>query len=337
MVDPPGIDETLPLGGFAAFASSDFETLRHALCRTLTPHRLRRIGGDAPVHGRINTAHLPGMRFHAMHVGPSVEVLPTHLSRSFMLHMPVFGATRFSIGKCSFEADGSAAAIMSPGMPIRAVWESECTAVLLCIEVNALERHLEHVVGFPLHQPLCFAPALDLSSTSGAAWRRLWNYVLRELEMSGPVRSPTLRDSETARLLMSTVLSVVPHNYSAALEGALQEDCPRFLMRAEAFMRARAGNPPTLAQIAAAAGVATRTLHKAFVRHRGRSPLRALRAMRLEGARSDLLTESPTMSITEIALRWGFTELGRFALEYRQRYGELPSETRRHAGAVSRV
>ena len=36
-------------------------------------------------------------------------------------------------------------------------------------------------------------------------------------------------------------------------------------------------------------------------------------------------------SITEIAGRWGFSHMGRFAVEYRKRFGEPPSQTLRRA------
>jgi AraC-like DNA-binding protein len=60
--------------------------------------------------------------------------------------------------------------------------------------------------------------------------------------------------------------------------------------------------------------------------HRGRSGTRALTAIRLERARDALHTEA--MSVSGIAIKWGFTNVGRFAALYRRRYGETPTETR---------
>ena len=40
---------------------------------------------------------------------------------------------------------------------------------------------------------------------------------------------------------------------------------------------------------------------------------------------------SQARSVTELATRWGFFQLGRFATEYRKRYGECPGDTLRRA------
>jgi adenylate cyclase len=60
------------------------------------------------------------------------------------------------------------------------------------------------------------------------------------------------------------------------------------------------------------------------------TPWAYLRALRLFAARRALsaLTGDP---ITSIALSAGYTHLSRFACDYRERFGELPSETRRQA------
>jgi TolB-like protein len=52
-----------------------------------------------------------------------------------------------------------------------------------------------------------------------------------------------------------------------------------------------------------------------------------LRELRLERARQELLRASDRASITRVATRYGFNHIGRFAAQYRTRYGESPSAT----------
>jgi len=59
-------------------------------------------------------------------------------------------------------------------------------------------------------------------------------------------------------------------------------------------------------------------------------PMAFLRRRRLEAARRDLFATSPReVSITEVALRYAFAHLSRFAADYRRCFGESPTETLR--------
>jgi transcriptional regulator GlxA family with amidase domain len=71
-------------------------------------------------------------------------------------------------------------------------------------------------------------------------------------------------------------------------------------------------------------------LQESFRRHVGVPPLTYLRRLRLEGVHAELSRAGPgQVSVSEVATRWGFTHLGRFAGAYRQRYGVTPSQTLR--------
>ena len=326
----------LPLQQFSVFESTDFMAVQQALCQAIVPHRLRRIGTGAVIDGRINRVSLPGIRFQAMSVGAPVEVLPTTLEDCFIIHMPLSGVTRFSVAGESFAATEHTAAVLSPGVPMRAVWEEQCSAMLVCIERDALNRHATELLGRPLRVPLQFAPRLALDTAGGAAWRRLFTYAIAELEArgSGPVQS--VRDTDAVRLALSTVLTALTNNYSAHLAEPAGDDCPGIVRAADAFMREHLTSPIRIADVAAAVGVAPRTLRKAFARHRGCAPMRVFRSMRLDGVHRELQALGLGANITELAMRWGFQELGRFANDYRARFGERPSDTRRRSTA-SRV
>jgi AraC-like DNA-binding protein len=98
----------------------------------------------------------------------------------------------------------------------------------------------------------------------------------------------------------------------------------------EDMAREQADEPLHIDHICRTAGVSQRTLRNAFHVVYGSSPYRHLRAMRMSEARKALLSPaSPTQTVTEVAMHFGFLELGRFSVEYRRAFGECPSATLR--------
>lgn len=62
-------------------------------------------------------------------------------------------------------------------------------------------------------------------------------------------------------------------------------------------------------------------------------PLQYLKNCRLEAARHELSNPGPEKtSVTDVAMRYGFHHLGRFAGYYKSAFGELPSETLSRSG-----
>jgi transcriptional regulator GlxA family with amidase domain len=109
-------------------------------------------------------------------------------------------------------------------------------------------------------------------------------------------------------------------------------DCPASVKRVIEYMNAELGSPLGIADIVAVSGVAGRTLFKHFKDAYGASPMQYLRSIRFGKVREALLCATQADSISAIAFRWGFTHLGRFSVEYRQLYGESPSQTLTRGG-----
>src|SRR4051812_41616528 len=85
-----------------------------------------------------------------------------------------------------------------------------------------------------------------------------------------------------------------------------------------------------IADLCNIASVSPYTLYRAFRRIHGSTPYRYLRALRMSEARKALLVScADEVTVTEVATRFGFLELGRFAGEYRRSFGESPSATLR--------
>jgi transcriptional regulator GlxA family with amidase domain len=76
--------------------------------------------------------------------------------------------------------------------------------------------------------------------------------------------------------------------------------------------------------------MSVRGLHAAFQRDLGVSPMAHLRRMRLDHVHADLLHgPARVMQVSDVAMRWGLFHPSRFARQYQDRFGELPSETLR--------
>ena len=99
--------------------------------------------------------------------------------------------------------------------------------------------------------------------------------------------------------------------------------------RFDAAARANLGQDVGIAELCRIAGVERRTLLRAFHAIHATSPSRYLRRVRLNLARQSLMAPGTGKTVTEVATRFGFRELGRFSLDYRAQFGEAPSETLR--------
>ncbi|MGV3712918.1 helix-turn-helix transcriptional regulator [Pseudolysinimonas sp.] len=127
---------------------------------------------------------------------------------------------------------------------------------------------------------------------------------------------------------LDTVIASVFAIFALEEPSRARTAAPRALRRAIDFMDQHVGQPITVVDVAAEAGLSVRALQDQFGSVLGTTPMSYLRRLRLEGVRTDLLVgDSSFESVTEAARRWGFRHAGRFSSEYARAFGELPRET----------
>jgi transcriptional regulator GlxA family with amidase domain len=132
------------------------------------------------------------------------------------------------------------------------------------------------------------------------------------------------------RLLIHGLLLTQPHNYVDALSDDGRPASQGVVRQAIDLMRGHPESVWSTAELARATGVSARALQKAFARSGELPPMTYLRHIRLHRVRAELADASRTRSsaaVTAVASRWGFVHLGRFAQQYRQLFGEAPSQT----------
>lgn len=90
--------------------------------------------------------------------------------------------------------------------------------------------------------------------------------------------------------------------------------------------------PLTVERLIEVARLPRRSFFTSFRRLYGSSPKLYIKQQRLEKARAFLLSAGHVDTVSSIARRCGFANLGHFAKDYKRRYGELPSDTLRDCG-----
>lgn len=127
--------------------------------------------------------------------------------------------------------------------------------------------------------------------------------------------------------LVTTALDMMRHDDPPA-----DVTCMRHLsaldivMACDAYASNRRYRAITSLALSRVAGYSERRVRAAFKEITGVSPMRFMRSRALHEVRLDLLSGTAP-SVTDAALMWGFTELGRFSRLYRNQFGELPSRT----------
>jgi len=102
--------------------------------------------------------------------------------------------------------------------------------------------------------------------------------------------------------------------------------------RIEGLLHSDRGEQLHVDDLCRAASVSERTLRNAFRKVHGVSPYRYLRGFRMTQARQALMAAGARRAtVTEVAMQFGFLELGRFSVDYRSAFGECPSATLRRA------
>ncbi|MCC5904476.1 MAG: helix-turn-helix domain-containing protein [Halomonas sp.] len=97
--------------------------------------------------------------------------------------------------------------------------------------------------------------------------------------------------------------------------------------RVKSYVDEHLEGPMTIDALCELTHVSRRTLQYSFTTILGISPLQFLRLTRLNRVRRALRAARPPQTVTDIATYWGFWHLGQFAHDYKQQFGECPSQT----------
>ncbi|GAB3706143.1 AraC family transcriptional regulator [Mariniluteicoccus flavus] len=295
----------------SSLRTADVDLARTEVARLFCPHHLR--PGPRGVRLRLNARRGESVGIVELDYGFPVRIDPGQLERFYLVQVPLAGRALIAHGGKEFTSTPSIAAVLSPDDPVAMVWGERNPQLLCWLERSAVDAAASRLAGDAL-RGVRFAPLMDLTAPTAAAW---------VASLRRAARTPGSPD-ETS--LITSLLLAQPHNHSAKV--ASPGPPMSSVRRAMAYMRAHVADPVTLPEVAVATGVGVRALQKGFRAEVDATPMEWLRDLRLDLARDQLAAaDAHLATVTGIATGLGIQHLGRFAVHYRDRFGESPSQT----------
>lgn len=197
----------------------------------------------------------------------------------------------------------------------------------LIVDTERLRSHVRALTRVDV-EPLY--PFADAPRPSKRAFAALANGARAIFDLArtraNELQPPTTRNAAEAALLARLVEALVGSRPADATPAPGRH---RIAGLAEEFMRANLDHPLPVAAVCEEFDVSERTLRYAFRDRFGTSPQAHFRALRLNAIRREIVAANGAVRVQQLARRWGFVHLGKFAADYRGLFGELPSATAR--------
>jgi AraC-like DNA-binding protein len=307
--------------------SRDVEEVR-AFLQRLPTVRLDVAARDAPQFSAcINGVILRNMAILYTHYGTQVSAFWPDANCDCWVLPPIRGHFEAFRGKTGIDCGPDRAYVASPmrGHLLRTQEGSSRLSVRL--RGAALIQQLSALLGEPVNAPLELTTELCLADGYGRNIAAHLYQAMADLESGHSPLCDPVTASSFEQFIMTGLLLSHPHNFSDALRRLEKPIAPRDVKRAIDYIEGHLDSVVTLADLVAASRVPGRTLFKHFKEYRGVSPMRYLRAARFKRVRDELRRLEPEQSVMDVATRWGFAHMGRFAVEYRKQFGESPSQT----------
>jgi transcriptional regulator GlxA family with amidase domain len=177
-----------------------------------------------------------------------------------------------------------------------------------------------------------FAPRFEISSLAGGTLWRCVQYVqseLTSLDADHDLVENHLVNLEA--LLVKTILDTLGRESSLAQVVDIRNVMPAYIKKVLSYMQSHCQEQIQLKDLSRIGDVSERTVSAGLNRYLHTSSAQYLKQLRLKHVNDDLRCATANTTVTDVAMHWGFNQLGWFSAEYRKEFGEAPSATLRSA------
>jgi len=321
--------ESLPyLGAYRVAGTDDFEQLQHVAAKVYDARACELIDDAIPFSARASYFAFGTSSLSYCNYGARTR-LEFRDDAYLRLQFSIKGTARTTIGRSTHDVDGDTLVTSPPDAALEFGVGYE--QLVLRVACNDLQQDLVALLGRMPKGDFAFEP--QTPANASAASRRLREQVFHTVRMidltTEPVPTALLGEMEQA--LRLAVLFGIPNSFSTALSEGERVAAPWQVRAVEEWIDAHWRENVTLEKLVEISGASARSIFVTFRNARGYTPMVYLKRVRLKAARALLLNPAAGATVTGVMFACGFTSQGHFARDYRQAFGELPSETLRRA------
>lgn len=310
---------------YAQLRSQDLRHVRDHVSEVLCAHRLSLAGGRRALETALFYRQGESLGFGRLSYGAEVTIEPEPFQDFYLLQVPIRGKEEIRLHQGVYASNAQAGSLISPNHVFSMSHSDEADKLFVRIARQGLEAHYRQYYGQAHRGVLEFSPTIRFDEPKGQTLWRLLCWQFNEASEGVMLDSPAMRAS-VEDTLMTALLELLAHNQPQRDER--RSAAPAAIRRALEYMESHAAEALTATEIARYAGVSTRSLYAGFRQSLGQSPMAFLKRLRLQRVRQALQdADGSRVSVTDLALAWGFGHLGQFAADYRAEFGELPSQT----------
>ena len=309
-----------------SFRTNDATSAAKKLAKSYQEHQVTVAPGEK-LQAIHHEARLSKISINYLEYGANVEIEASPLEDFYLVEIPISGTTKDqSSGKKQLVKPGTGM-ILGCNTTVSQQWSADCSQIQIKIDRKEVELQLGRLLGIAIKRPVTFDPMVDLDDPKMASWWRFIEFLINEFESDDSVMISGSAVPNIEQAIIINLLNSQSNNYSQALLAADSSVVPVHVKKAETYIRDNIANNISIQDLVKICDVSERALYEGFRRFRHTTPMNYLRSYRMEVIREDLLSTDNKQSVTDIATRWGVTQLGRFAVMYKLVYGESPSET----------
>jgi AraC-like DNA-binding protein len=325
-----GAGRPLPLSQFGLLHTQDVDQARHVVAAAFCPHRLVPLDGAQRFETTFNPMRTGDVRLCYLDYGGDVSITAQATEQFYLVLIPLTGRAEITVRREEFQYGPGAASVT----PLAGSYDIRVTGgsphLVVWISRDRLEAHLRATLARPAAEPVRFHLGMDLTAPRARTWSRAVKFLQDEIDGGGLIPGEPAAMRHLEELLLTGLLLAQPSNYTDQLTSRPRAAAPATIRRAVTVIEEGAAGPLTVEAIASASGISVRALQEGFRRHLDTTPRAYLHEVRLGHAREELAAADPaSTTVTQVAARWGFLQPGRFAVRYREQFGESPSATLR--------